>query len=70
MQPQCLNGKWGNQRDNKPANGFAREDESASPGINVLSPTLIPSKSKSRAAPNTNLLSKDEISSRTARTEK
>ena len=57
-------------RDNKPANGVAREDETASPGISVSSSTSIPSKSKSRPAPNTKLLSKDEISSRIARTEK
>lgn len=37
-----------------PANGLAREDATASPGINVASSISIPNKSKSRVAPKAN----------------
>lgn len=49
-----------------PANGLAREDATASPGINVSSPTSIPRRSKSKVAPKANLVSKDDASSWTA----
>lgn len=51
------------ERGSAPANGFAREEATASPGIKVLSSTSTPNKSKSRLAPNTHLLSKDDTSS-------
>lgn len=49
-----------------PANGNAREDETASPGIKVSSPTSIPRRSKSKLAPKANLVFNDDISSLTA----
>lgn len=49
-----------------PDNILAREDATASPGINVLSSISIPNKSRSRPEPKPNLASKDETSSRTA----
>lgn len=54
------------QKKNAPARGFAREDATANPGINVLSSISMPNKSKSRPEPNTYLVSKPEISSQTA----
>lgn len=46
----------------KPANGLAREDETASPGTNVSSSISIPNRSKSRLAPKANVVFKAETS--------
>lgn len=53
---------------NVPAKGLAREDATASPGTNVLSSISKPKSSKSRLPPKAYLVSKDEISSKTAKT--
>lgn len=54
--------KTKNTKQYKPANGLAREDETANPGTNVFSSISIPNRSKSRLAPKANVVSKDETS--------
>lgn len=45
-----------------PANGLAREDATANPGINVSASISIPKRSKSIFAPKTYFVSKEEAS--------